>query len=237
MIVLGFSGKARTGKSTICHALFDAAEKAGWAVIPAPFAGPLKREMASKHGYEDVKKFKDEKPEEYRAACQAGGANARAEDPDHWVNKWYEEFLDIQKVEHGDDNEANLPFLLLVDDVRYENELEMLKKNNAFVFFVKHGSRDIEDPNGEWREHESETLSNSLEASDNDAIYHMGYDYVIHNDQPEEHLQAWAKEIVRIVSDLETCDCEACRALIERRAFNIRTLMDEAKKETEDDDE
>lgn len=236
MIVLGFSGKARSGKSTLCRALFDEAEKNGWAVIPAPFAGPLKREMAQKHGYDDVHKFKEEQPELYRTECQEGGAAARLENEDHWVNKWYEEFKEIVKLEHGPENEANLPFLLLVDDVRYENELKMLNDNNAIVFFVKHGQRKIEDPSGKWRAHESESLANAFEETDNSVLKEKGYSYVVHNDAPEEHIAAWAQEVVSMISDLDTCTCEACVSVLERRQFDMRKLIEEVEREEEDDD-
>lgn len=240
MIVLGFSGKARSGKSTLCRALFDEAEKNGWAVIPAPFAGPLKREMAEKHGYDDVHVFKTEKPDTYRYECQHGGAEARAKDPDHWVNKWLAEFEEVVKLEHSEKNETNLPFLLLVDDVRYENELELLNKKGALTFFVKHGEREIEDPDGEWRQHESENLANAYEDTDNE-ILKEHYDYVINNGADEKYIEAWAKEMINLISDSNFCKCEACTSVIERRQFDVRKLIDEAMdeldKEKEEGDE
>ena len=45
------------------------------------FASPLKDAVAAEHGYDDWRKFKEEKPEDYRDQCQRIGAARRAEEP------------------------------------------------------------------------------------------------------------------------------------------------------------
>ena len=154
MIIIGLSGKARAGKSKLCRELYNAAEKLGWDVFVKPFAGPLKQYVANDLGY-----TKDNNPDKYREHCQAIGAEKRKENPDHWVSLWYKDMLDERKDEM---RHSMRPALYLVDDVRYNNEIEILKsdKVKATLLFVKHGLRDIEDPCGEWRSHESEIISN-----------------------------------------------------------------------------
>lgn len=224
MIVVGLSGKARTGKSHLTRELYSAAEKLGWDVEVVPFAGPLKREAAA-NGY-----GKDENPEKYRAYCQEQGAAMRAEDPDHWVKLW---FKDIEKLAESE-KEASNPLLVLVDDCRYRNEVDILNKYGAVVTFVKHGKREIEDPNGEWRKHESEAIANVLESFPDADLKRSGYNYVIYNDGDPEDLTKWAKNFINKVCTSDDCRCEACTSTIENRKADpgiidneLRNLLDQ----------
>lgn len=229
MIVIGLSGKARTGKSSLTRQLYSAAEQLGWDVEVAPFAGPLKRAAAKKHGYSDVAKFKEEMPDVYRSECQATGAGERAKDPDHWVKLWMDDIAELRKMEMDIDN----PLLVLVDDVRYQNEIDALAKGGGTTCFVKHGKRPIDDPTGEWRKHESELIANELETLDDQDIKLRGYKYVIHNDGPEDELSKWAKKFVEVaaVDALEwECTCEACLAVIENRPVDSRKVDNEIER-------
>ena len=225
MIIIGLSGKARTGKSRLCRELYDAAEKLGWDVFVKPFAGPLKKYVSEALGY-----TKENNPKEYRENCQKIGAEKRKENSDHWVSLWYEDMVN----EHLDEMaNAERPALYLVDDVRYPNEMKILKspKVNATLLFVKHKTRKIEDPDGEWRTHESEKIANKLEAiDDNDLKERYNYDFVIHNDKSEAVLENWAVNFITYLSSNDPCLCEACSARYEMRAPDENKIDAELKK-------
>ncbi len=235
MIVVGLSGKARTGKSHLTRELYNAAAELGWDVQVCPFAGPLKREAKEK-GF-----GKDENPEGYRDYCQTHGAGQRANNPDHWVDKW---FNDIKMIRAQEVDNAEQPLLVLVDDVRYQNEVDILRKNGGVVCFVKHGLRDIEDPQGEWRRHESEAVANELETLDDQMVRDRGYHYVIHNDGTPDELPKWAKHFVNKVCICPDCPCESCNSTIENRNPDptkiddeLRNLLDDLGNVEENDDD
>lgn len=223
------SGKARSGKSTLCRALYDAAEKLGWEVVIKPFAGPLKHHVEFELGYS-----KEKFPEEYRQLCQKVGAEERQKNPDHWVTLWTLDMLHEYEQEMAN---SERPVLYLVDDVRYANEIATLKKNaiNATILFVKHGNRKIEDPDGEWRNHESEILANEYETKDNNYLKTtIGYDFVIHNDKSEEEINKWATLFVTYLSNLDPCLCENCVANYEMREPDTSKLDKELGKFLDD---
>ena len=222
MIILGLSGKARSGKSTLCRALYDAAEKVGWDVIVKPFAGPLKNHVTKVLGF-----TKETHPNEYREYCQRVGAEEREKNPDHWVDLWMKDMISEWAEEMTN---SNRPVLYLVDDVRYANEIKTLKKRgtDAILVFVKHGKRSIEDPDGEWRKHESETLANKFETTD-DKVLKEQYDFVIHNDKSQEEINTWAETFVKYFSDSDPCLCESCVSNFEMREPDISKLDSELK--------
>tara|TARA_B100001093_G_scaffold152768_1_gene145465 strand:- start:18523 stop:19233 length:711 start_codon:yes stop_codon:yes gene_type:complete len=225
MIIIGLSGKARTGKSRLSKELYNAAEKLGWDVFVKPFAGPLKKYVSEELGY-----TKENNPQKYREHCQKIGAEKRQEDPDHWVSLWYKDMLS----EYSEEMQVGeRPSLYLVDDVRYPNELKILKspKVKATLLFVKPMEREIEDPQGEWRSHESEKVANKLDTLDDDVIKERHeYDFVIHNDKPEEQLQKWAVNFINFLSSNDPCLCEACIANYEMRAPDADKIDEELKK-------
>ena len=51
---------------------------------------------------------------------------------------------------------------------------------------------------------------------------------MIDNGADEKYIDAWAKEMVSLISDSNYCTCEACTSVIERRQFDVRKMIDEA---------
>lgn len=196
-------------------------------MVVKPFAGPLKKHVSEVLGFS-----KETHPDEYREYCQRVGAEERQKDPDHWVNLWMKDMLSEWAEEMVN---SERPVLYLVDDVRYPNEIATLKKNdvNAILLYIKHGKRSIEDPRGEWRNHESEQLANSYEEMD-DVELKQKYDFVVHNDKTEEEINAWAKLFVNYLADTDPCLCESCVSNFEMREPNIDKLDDELKEFLDD---
>ena len=213
---------ARVGKSYSTNALKEVAERKGWKVFIVPFAKPLKDEAAAR-GF-----GKDTNPEEYRKFCQEHGAAMRAEDTDHWLNQWYTLLRDIQKKENAD--ESGKPYLIISDDVRYQNELSAIRKNGGLVIYLQPGDRTLEGASEPWRKHESEMLANSV-LGQRELYEHM-FDFFVTNTGEANDLKVWASrfftDIINCPGDLrDRCDCEGCQAALENRPVDKKALEKE----------
>ena len=215
MQVIGFAGVGRVGKSYSTNALKEVAERKGWKVFIVPFAKPLKDEAKDK-GFD-----KDTKPDEYRKFCQEHGAAMRAKNHDHWLDEWYRLVRDLSRQERDDDSGA--PYLVISDDVRYENELNAIRKNSGQVIYLLPGERILIEADSAWRKHESEMLANTVLSSP-DLYKHM-FDFFVLNNGEEGTLSTWAnrffKDIISCPGDLkDRCTCEGCQAALENRPVN-----------------
>lgn len=168
VIVLG--GMARVGKTDIADWIVDQANISGMHPIRLSFADPLKKQAAESAGYgSDWRKYKEEKPSEYRKVCQDLGASKRAVDPDYWVNLWMSEVIKYSQAELTVSPEEGWgETVVVVDDCRYKNEVTAAKSFEAFTMFIYAGGRKIPDSEAAWRSHESEELSQRIEGGDED---------------------------------------------------------------------
>ena len=213
MKVIAFSGRARCGKSyitqTLARHLWDSGD---YIPVVLPLAAPLK-EAAAEAGFP-----KETHPQEYRTYCQETGAAMREADPDHWLRLWHDMFLDAMMRELGHSSE----FVVIVDDVRYENELEFINNMaNSKTIFVTEGTRSgtLEDDSAEWREHHSEYLAN--DARDNWEEYEDRFDFLFSNDQEAyEDLLAYISmgdglgKVTEAWLGNHKCECALCKAFI-----------------------
>ena len=120
VIVLG--GMGRVGKTDVADWIVDAAKEDGMNPVRLSFADPLKKQAAADAGYgDDWRKYKAEKPEDYRQVCQDLGASRRAEDPDYWVNLWKMQLASMAKEELEATIEDGIweETVVVVDDCRY----------------------------------------------------------------------------------------------------------------------
>ena len=169
VIVLG--GMGRVGKTDVADWIVEAAQEDGMNPVRLSFADPLKKQAAADAGYgDDWRKYKAEKPEDYRQVCQDLGASRRAEDPDYWVNLWKMQLADMAKAELEADNEEGIweETVVVVDDCRYPNEVEAARQFEALTMFVYAGGREIPESEAAWRAHESEEMSQRIEGGDLD---------------------------------------------------------------------
>lgn len=245
MIVIGFAGPARVGKSFVTESLKDQAEAAGWNVTVLPFAKPLKDE-ASANGF-----GKEVDPEGYRKYCQEVGASARADNPDHWLDGWRDLLTEIAQAERAD--ESGTPYLVIADDVRYDNELAAIRSGGGTVLFMHPGERELPEADAAWRTHESEDLANHAVGSWE--LHKNMFDGVVYNSTTTEELISWGKfyfdnELNDPSDGRTTCDCEACVANWENRPIdadkqaeelddilkNIDDMIAKKRKEQEDED-
>jgi hypothetical protein len=120
MILMAFSGKMRSGKDTAADYIEAKLKSYGMVVTRLAFADTIKRiaEYAQKEAGLPV--VKD------RELLQYLGANwGRKHDPDVWVKALERKLLEIIE---DDDTDA-----VLVTDLRFQNELEMLNRRGFTV--------------------------------------------------------------------------------------------------------
>jgi len=219
VVVLG--GMARVGKTDVADLIEMEGAMEGYKPLRVSFASPLKEAVAKEHGYDDWRKFKEDKPEVYRDQCQEIGAARRAENPDHWVNLWCDELVKLQKEELTQEDKNTHEwneYLIIVDDCRYENELEAAKKFEALTMFIFAGSRaaDLPEADADWRAHESEDMSNLIEAMHPD--YQNKFDWALFNDKGLTELELKVDDRIDHILGLaparfgKECNCNECIA-------------------------
>lgn len=159
MRVIAFAGPAQSGKTTVASLVEQNAIEAGYRVVREAFAGPLKRAA------ERVGAGKQDDPDRYRSLCQKWGAEKRGKEPGFWVRRMKDRLEKINTEEIGAYSniwvQAHLTdwkeTLVIIDDVRYLNEVELIKGIGGVVVFIDPGKRiDLDDP---FRKHESEKLA------------------------------------------------------------------------------
>ena len=162
MQIYAFLGPARVGKTSASNHLHEVCEKRGYYVQRLSFAGPIKAGCAR------LGVTKEEQPDEYRSLAQRWGAGRRLRNPLHYIRKMGRAIERIRRVEQEDyaklDAQGKLDCwdetVIIIDDVRYENEVKALTDIGAEVCFLNPGERlNLTE---EFRQHESEALSNKL---------------------------------------------------------------------------
>ena len=81
----------------------------------------------------------------------------RAQDPDYWVKKTIEEIRELAEIENKLVNEDNKfwEVVVIIDDVRYQNEIDTILRMGGDVVHVTAGDR-LPVPHARFRRHESE---------------------------------------------------------------------------------
>ncbi len=144
--IIGFIGPFGAGKTTIAHAVQARLNASAAICTVNHFADPIKFGLAS------MGIHKASTPSLYRKTAQFVGATARSYDSDFWVDQF--DIL-MQKTSSG------YPWVL-VDDVRYFNEIDYLRDRGGHLVFVDASSDiSLDDP---ARDHESEAVANALHA-------------------------------------------------------------------------
>lgn len=208
MIVIGFAGLARGGKTTAAQFMSDWCTQHGMKPRLYSFAQPMKR-AAKRLGLD-----KEKNPAEYRRTLQRWGESRRNPDfrpgvsgPDYWVNRILVELAVIQLNEqeqyaHMDRFEWNTAFketVIIFDDMRYMNEVEMVQALNGTTVFVDGASR-IEDLGAKWRQHESERLAMLYTAGAVPDIF----DFYIKNEGSQEQFKELVEYLAPAWIDVET---------------------------------
>ena len=241
VIVLG--GMGRVGKTDVADWIIDAALEDGMNPVRLSFADPLKKKAAADAGFgDDWRKYKAEKPEDYRKVCQELGASKRAEDPNYWVDQWKKEVKSLATAElkSSPDGESWEETVVVVDDCRYPNEVVAAQDFEALTMFVYAGDREIPESEAAWRAHESEELSQRIEGGDLDGSDY--FDWALVNSGSVEDLEdklEKRRDFLTGQSPMRfgnTCKCGECATfrfdiqnteLIESIEAAMETLLDD----------
>ena len=219
MFVIVLGGMARVGKTEAAEILEDLCLDHGFFPKRISFAQPLKEEVAFENGYKnDWKKFKADHPEKYRDQCQSIGASRREDDENYWVNLWKERLHKEMKTELGRDKGLGYwrETVVIVDDCRYENELEAASEFDGCSLFLSKGSRTLPEEDAAWRAHESERLAMLTEA--HEVNTNTLWDWWVVNDsdvaQLEEKLDMRARYLIGNHPTRwgPVCQCAECQA-------------------------
>ena len=216
MQIIMLSGKARVGKTWLAKEIANYAFSQGQIPVLLSLADGIKDAALEQN------LTKEDNPKEYREFCQKLGVNKRNEDRDYWVNvlrgKINEHrYLEAKSIE---EDKKYWERIIIIDDVRFMNEVAFGRELNATQIFLSSGRRTLIDSHADWREHESEALANSVEANEKDFEEVFQY-YIINEGSQEElieSLEHWIPKWCGIehpkkpsVSN-EDCDCAICTA-------------------------
>jgi len=165
MRIVAFGGLAQAGKSTAANMLARTAFENGYTPRMERFAGPLKDACAA------LGADKDARPDLYRKFCQYVGGNFRDPEfspphtgPDYWVELTDTRFRKLEAAELEDRGHDNWhETLVIVDDVRYQNEIDLIRKWGGTLVFID-GWRRLGLPTDpeqwdKWRRDPSEDLA------------------------------------------------------------------------------
>jgi hypothetical protein len=220
MRIIQIGGVARSGKSTLAHAIAKKTFEMGFTPIILPFAKAIKDE-AERMG---ITKDKDNLA--YREFCQNLGASKRIDNPNYWIDQAHKD------IEYYYEKEKNLKnsgskyweHVIIQDDVRYMNEIVFGREINAVQLFVDCADR-LDDLDAGWRKHESEEIANGVQARD--PKYDDLFPTVIINSGNIEEfrhfvdlfIEPWLKGIYK-------CNCLMCRAVKEKKSPSKSQVTD-----------
>lgn len=212
MQVIGIGGIAGSGKSTTADYIEIESINFDCRPIRLSFADMVRKEAGERSEHKDWRILKEKNPAVYRQLCQSIADDGR---PSAWVNYMNERLAQIQKEEAEDTDPIFCERVVIIDDVRYENEIDLLKAWHAELVFVFAAGRDIPDANGAWRSHESEYLNQKIEGGSIDAEDFYGW--AIFNNGTELDYEKKLHERLPALLGVDPtrftnkCECIACR--------------------------
>ena len=158
MRLIGLTGQARAGKTHVARQLMAIAFSKGFVPELVSFADPIK-DAAKEQG---LTKEKDHV--KYRKFCQKFGAEKRSGDPGFFLDEAQMKILTAIDNENLDIecNEKYWERIIIIDDVRYQNEVDMILRQGGQLMHICAGER-LPYPKARWRNHESEKLAKSLD--------------------------------------------------------------------------
>jgi len=206
MRIIAFGGLAQAGKTAAAQHLAKVAFDSGYIPKIEHFAAPLKQAA------DILGASKKEQPELYRLVCQYLGSSFRDPEfepgvtgPHYWVNMLHGRLRQAEKEEQKRlDSPTPIGFyetLVIIDDVRYQNEVDLIRRWNGTLAFVDAWARlrltEEWDNLPKWRRDPSERLAWD---------YGMGiepdelFDYALSNNGPIEMLHDAVESLFPLMS-------------------------------------
>lgn len=161
VVVIGFTGLARSGKTTAARIFKDVLYENLEESLPTrdlyieimSFAGPIK------DGLQTMGITKDKNHDLYRFIAQTIGGKCR-----EVKDEWWADVLQDKISERFSGNHLN-PGIVLIDDVRYLNEVSMIQQLGGYLFHIDASSRITGWQDSPMYQHESETLARECSES------------------------------------------------------------------------
>ena len=229
MQVIMLSGKARVGKTYLAKMIAEYSFEMGQIPVLLSLADGIKD---SAHA---IGLTKEDNPKEYREFCQKHGVDKRNEDRDYWVNVLREKINEQRAFEVAalEEDSNHWERVIIIDDVRFMNELAFGRELEATQIFVAAGRRTLIDSDAEWRNHESEMLANNVENDEKN--YEDLFQYYIINEGTKEDLKEAAEPWMAVWCGIENpnddtkedCNCALCVAKREEREPSDIEIMDD----------
>jgi hypothetical protein len=199
MQIVAFAGLAKCGKTTAARALAEWGFNNGFSPVLEHFAGPLKT-AADTVGFKKGSAYDTQ----YREFCQQVGSTARKLHPDWWVRMMSERLDSVfrTEAEHLEDDTPYHERLVIIDDVRYLNEITLLQEYQATIVFICAATR-LTDLDADWRHHESERVAMEYtQGNDHENLF----DYQVDNNrislaQFEQNIQRLGPTFTRMTGD------------------------------------
>lgn len=171
MILIGISGKKRSGKDALCEALSKQLLKAGEKPYRIAFADALKNEVARAVGKDA--KYIDENKDCFRLILQGWGTDYRRKlfGEDYWIKKW---LCACHQVISFDPKAT-----IIVPDVRFENEVETIKLEGGKVINIFRYFKETD-----------------IHKSENELVGYDKFDAQIENEGALDELDAFARDFL-----------------------------------------
>jgi hypothetical protein len=186
MVVIGIAGKKRSGKDTTAKTLIECAQQEHITATRRALADPVKEECASMlapfmhplKSYSEIvaEMHADETKEKYRPLLQFWGMFRRESNQLYWIDKLRAWILRNCREERE---------IVVVPDVRFPNEVEMVKQLGGVVVNVTRPFLDTGD------HHVSEVALEEFK----------DWDYVVNNNSDLEGLEWEARRIFLLIKD------------------------------------
>jgi phosphomevalonate kinase len=129
-LIFGISGVARCGKDTLGKHLINKLNKSGFPALNISFATELKRDLDPFLKEKlDISAFTENNSEKdiIRPMLVCWGTDTcRKIDPEYW----------IKKIEKQVRSSINNKIIVVITDVRYENEAKWIKENGGFLIHL-----------------------------------------------------------------------------------------------------
>ncbi|CAD5224157.1 unnamed protein product [Bursaphelenchus okinawaensis] len=172
-VLLGFSGKRKSGKDYISDKVVEKAESLGLRIVRRGVSYPLKEEYGKLHGLDGEKlKFDFEYKEKVRKDMVVWGEEVRNKDPSYFCKKTVEAVPDLSSVD-----------ILIISDCRRLIDVEYFKSNYNSFFLRVEADMETRKERG-WQFQEGVDDAESECGLDD----FKGFDVVIRNGGDEEKL-------------------------------------------------
>jgi dephospho-CoA kinase len=183
MVLIGLLGKKHSGKDTSAEILIN---KHNFTKLA--FADPLKNICKELFGFSDYQLYNDKETiDEYwnispRNALQYLGTDVFRNN----INKLLPNITDNFWVMLLENKYKKIKGNVIITDVRFQNEVDMIHKNGGFVIKINRNTNNIDN-------HDSEKYIDSI----------INYDYVIDNNDSIENLFKNITNIIYIIQNIQ----------------------------------